>query len=83
MLSTILWILGGIVLCVGVYYLGVLIFAILAVKKMVGVVRSEAQELPRDYTKFRKEVKNEVGPSVATETLVKSVFVRWYDRFIR
>lgn len=82
MLSLILWIVGGAVLLAIVYFVGVLIFAIMSAKKIVGFAKEEASDLPKDYANFRKEVKNE-NASQGTEVFVKTLFRRWYEKLLK
>jgi hypothetical protein len=82
MLSLILWILGGAIVLGVLYFIGTVVFAIFSLKKIFGFAKEEASDLPKDYANFRKEVKNE-NASEGTEKLVKTVFVRWYQKLLK
>ena len=80
MLSTILWIIGGIIGLVALYYLGILIFTIFSIKQMFGWAKEEIHHVPNDYKRMQKEVQNENNKSEPLERFVKGTVVRWFDR---
>lgn len=82
MLSLILWILGGLLLAVILYFVGVFVFMILGLKKLAHFAQGEIEELPKDYRNLRKHVKNE-NTSQGTEQFVKTIFVRWYEKWFK
>ncbi len=84
MLTLIIWIFIGIIALTILYYIGAFIFAFLGVKKILTWATDEANQLPKDYAKLRKEVKNEGNNhSESFESFLKGVFVRWYDKLFK
>ncbi len=59
MLSTILWIIGGLIALSILIAVLKILFVILGVRKMINIVKTEVEELPKDYDRARKEVTNE------------------------
>lgn len=59
MLSTILWILGGVI--IATVLIGIVKFLLVfwGVKTALNIVQKEVEELPKDYESLRKEVVNE------------------------
>ncbi len=82
MLSTILWILAGIIGAWILYWIGVFVFTIAGIKKIFDFARHEVNALPNDYTQMRKEVKNE-NASKGAENFIKTIFVRWYHKLFK
>ncbi len=83
MLSLILWILFGIVALTVLYYIAIFVFTLLGLKKILGWATGEVNQLPQDYAKLRKGVKNKNSRSSSFETFIKEVFVRWYHKLFK
>lgn len=84
MLSTILWIIGGIIVLGILFSIAKIFFVVMGVKKVLNIVRDEVEHLPNDYHGVRKEVQNEnatVG-SIAKSTAKTAAKVgwRWFKR---
>jgi hypothetical protein len=83
MLSIILWVLGGIVIAWILYWVGVFVFTLLGIKKVLNWASSEVQQLPDEYANMRKQVKNENSNGDHVEKFVKNTFVRWYEKLFK
>ncbi len=82
MLSTILWVIGGLILLGILYFAFKIFFVVTSVKKVLNVVREEVENLPKDYQSVRKEVVNEnssVGAKMTgTAKQVAKTGWRWF-----
>jgi uncharacterized membrane protein len=81
MLSTILWVLGGVVALIVIYFVLKIFFIVMGVKKMLGVVKEEIEHMPTDYQNMRKEVKNEGATTgEAAKGFARKTLDRWYKK---
>ena len=80
MLSTILWIIGGLVVLGLIIFLLKILFVALAIKKVLSVVKEEVEALPGDYKQMRKEVENESPDAKPKTSFVKKTLLRWLGR---
>ena len=81
MLSTILWIIGGIIVLGILFSIAKIFFVVLGVKKVLNIVREEVEAMPNDYNQARKEVQNEnATKGEATKSFARKTLDRWYKR---
>jgi hypothetical protein len=79
-MMTLVWILVGIIVASLIIFLLKILFIVLGIKQILGIVREEVEQLPQDYNRMRKAVKNEGSVGQPTATFAKNVFVRWFKR---
>lgn len=80
MLTIIFWVIVCAVGLFVLYYIGVVIFTILGIKQMLGWAKEEMKQVPEDYQRMRKEVKNENAGSEPVEKFIKGAITRWFHR---
>lgn len=81
MLSTILWIIGGIIAVSILIGLIKIFLVVMGVKTMLGIVKTEVEQLPKDYAQMRKEVENENAIGKPTATMAKTIGKRWFKHW--
>ncbi len=82
MLTTILWILGGIIAVSILFGLLKIFFVVMGVKKMLNIVKQEVEQLPQDYQQMRKEVENENAAARPAAKMAKTVGSRWFKHWL-
>ena len=81
MISTILWIIGGLIILNILFFVVKTFLILLGVKKVLKIVKEEVEAMPGDYRAARKEVQNEnatTGESV--KGFARKTLDRWYKR---
>jgi uncharacterized membrane protein len=78
MLTTIAWIIGGIIAASILIGLVKIFLVVMGVKKMLNIVKTEVEHLPKDYAQMRKEVENENAATNMAKTVGKRWFKHWW-----
>jgi len=81
MLTTILWIIGGLILLSILFGIFKIFMIVIGVKKVLNIVKTEVEHLPQDYAQMRKEVENENATAKPTANMVKTVGKRWFKHW--